>query len=337
MKARKLAFTNFTGPFVTHGIDVIDDPEKPRGEAVYIFAVNHVPSPAYSQGRNTKGPKARSVIEVFRHTIGDDTAEHVRSVWDPLITTPNDIVAVSPTSFFVTNDHYYREGLLRQVETVFSGAKWSNVVHVEFAHLADGAASRDDDDDDDGHGVRASVAISGLHNNNGLGHGRTPDEVLIVSCASGRIHVAEVSPAAGDGSGPRTIGIRDTVEFDSVLDNPSWFRDPYAQKGRDLSGMVSAGLSRAVDLARLLEDGADGGGGGGVMVWMANPLVDEARGNKTQWRKKLLFEDDSSRIRTASAAVLVAIDPAEERGERKAWLFVTGFLSENMVAVKVRL
>ncbi|QPG98865.1 hypothetical protein C2857_000230 [Epichloe festucae Fl1] len=331
MKARKLAFTNFNGPFVTHGIDVIDDPEKPRGEAVYIFAVNHVPSPAYSQDRNTKGPKARSIIEVFHHTIGDDTVEHVRSVWDPLITTPNDIVAVSPTSFLVTNDHYYREGLLRHVETLFSGAKWSNVVYVEFADLTDGAFR------DDGHGVKASVAIGGLHNSNGLGHGRTPDEVLLVSCASGRIHIGEISSPAGNGGGgggPRTIRIRETVEFDSVVDNPSWFRDPFAQKGRDLSGLVSAGLTRAVDLARLSEDGS---GAGGVMVWMANPLGDKSRGNKTRWQKKLLFEDDSSRIRTASAAVLVAIDPAEEKGERKAWLFVTGFLSKNMVAVKVRL
>ncbi|GAB0138282.1 hypothetical protein EsDP_00006519 [Epichloe bromicola] len=335
MKARKLALTNFNGPFVTHGIDVIDDPDKPRGEAVYIFAVNHVPSPAYSRDRSTKGPKARSIIEVFHHAIGGDTAEHVRSVWDPLITTPNDIVAVSPTSFFVTNDHYYREGLLRQVETLFSGARWSNVVYVEFAGVTDGAAFRDHDHG----GVKASVAISGLHNSNGLGHGPTPDEVLLVSCASGRIHVGEISPAGNGGgnggNGPRTIRIRETVEFDSVVDNPSWFRDPYAQKGRDLSGMVSAGLTRAVDLPRLSEDGS---GAGGVMVWMANPpLVDESQGNKTQWQKKLLFEDDSSRIRTASAAVLVAIDPAEEKGERKAWLFVTGFLSKNMVAVKVRL
>ena len=38
-----------------------------------------------------------------------------------------------------------------------------------------------------------------------------------------------------------------------------------------------------------------------------------------------------------SAAVLVAIDPKLEGGKKKAWLFVTGFLSTNAIAVKVDL
>ncbi|KAG6026479.1 hypothetical protein E4U19_002568 [Claviceps sp. Clav32 group G5] len=335
MKVKKLTFTNFNGPFVTHGIDVLDDPEKPEGEAVYIFAVNHVPSPAYSQNKNAKGPKARSIIEVFYYIIGSDTVAHVRSVWDPLITTPNDIVAVSPTSFFVTNDHYYREGLLRDVEDLFYGAKWSNVIHVEFQDLID-ASFRDDD-----HGVKASVALDGLHNNNGLSHGQTPDDILIGSTASGRVHVGKISSPSsetghhGDGSRKITL-LKDKIDLDSSIDNPSWFRDPYAQSGRDLSGVVAAGLTRAVDLSKSVKNGH---GEDGVMVWMARPYPDgeSLETEKTSWEKKLLFQDDSSRIRTASSAVLVAIDPATENGKRKAWLFVTGFLSTSMIAVKVSL
>ncbi|KAG6030471.1 hypothetical protein E4U41_000092 [Claviceps citrina] len=333
MKAKKLTFTNFNGPFVTHGIDVIDDPERPHGEAVYIFAVNHVPSPAYSQDKHARGPKARSIIEVFHHILGSDTVDHVRSVWDPLIRTPNDIVALSPTSFFVTNDFHYREGLFRQVETLWYGAKWSNVIHVEFEHFTDGSF-RDDD-----HAVRASVAVAGLHNNNGLGHGPTPRDILIASSASGRIHVGEISPPppddAADENRTRNISIKDTVDFDSCLDNPSWFRDPYAHTGRDLSGMVGPGLTRGLDLAKSIRNG---NGTDGIMVWMARPPPSgDRQGKKPLWDKKLLFQDDSSRIRTASAAVLVAIDPAEEKGQRKAWLFVTGFLSRSMIAVKVSL
>ncbi|KAK2616740.1 hypothetical protein QQS21_000352 [Conoideocrella luteorostrata] len=323
MKAKRLEFTNFNGPFVTHGIDVIDDPEKPIGEAVYIFAVNHVPSAAYSTDKTTKEPKARSIIEVFHHVVGSHTVDHIRSVWDPLITTPNDIVAVSPTSFFVTNDHYYREGFLRTIETVFFGAKWTNIIHVEFTELTDGSF-RDDD-----HGVKASVAMDGLHNGNGLGHGRTATEILIVSCASGRVHIGEILPAK-DGKGPPTIAAKESVIFESILDNPSWFRDPYAQKGYDASGVVSASLSRGIDLGKNSQNPQ---GDDGVIVWMATPT-----GRKTaQWETKLLFEDDSTRIRTASAAVLVAIDPAQEQGKRKAWLFVTGFMSKSVVAVKVDL
>ena len=38
-----------------------------------------------------------------------------------------------------------------------------------------------------------------------------------------------------------------------------------------------------------------------------------------------------------SSAVLVAADPAKHNGARRARLFVTGFLSKNMVAVDVDL
>lgn len=328
MTAKKLKFTNFNGPFVTHGIDVIEDPEMPKDKAVYIFAVNHIPSPEYNKNRKTlEHHKARSIIEVFHYVIGSDTIQHIRSVWDPLITTPNDIVAVSPTSFFVTNDHFYREGFLRELETMFFGAKWSNTIYVEFTELTDGSF-RDDD-----HGVKASVALSGLHNNNGLGHGRTASEVLVVSCASGRIHVGDIIPS-NEGKTLPTIKIKESVDFDSIVDNPSWFRDPYANKTHDASGLIGAGLTRGVDAAKTLgsPEGKDG-----VMVWKANPLSGRETMKPERWAKELLFEDDSTRIRTASAAVLVAVDPAKEGGRRMAWLFVTGFLSKNVVAVKIAL
>ena len=58
----------------------------------------------------------------------------------------------------------------------------------------------------------------------------------------------------------------------------------------------------------------------------------------TEWVKRVLFQDDGSRIRSASAAVVVAIDPKLEEGKKRGWLFVTGFLSESMmIAVKVDL
>ncbi|KAG5979660.1 hypothetical protein E4U55_004914 [Claviceps digitariae] len=334
MKAKRLNFTNFNGPFVTHGIDIIDDPQGPEGEAVYIFAVNHVPSPAYAQDKNAKGPKARSIIEVFHYFIGSDTVDHVRSVWDPLITTPNDIFATSPTSFFVTNDHYYREGPLRLAEYILYGVKWSNIIHVDFQDLIDGSFR------DDNFGVRASVAIEGLHNNNGLGHGPTPSDILIVSDVRGRVHVGEISSPSsetttGAGGGTQTIRVKEALDFDSALDNPSWFRDPYAQNGRDLSGMVIAGLSNAASFVKSTKNDH---GAHGVMVWMAKPPFGATQENKKhRWDKSLLFQDDASRISTASAAVLVAIDPAKENGERKAWLFVTGFLSTSMIAIKVSL
>lgn len=324
MKSTKLKFENFSGPFITHGIDLTDDPA--RKDAVYIFAVNHLPNPDFytdeeeessgpSKGEAQEGvPKARSQIELFHHVLGSKTIRHVRSIYHPLIKTPNDIYAESPTSFYVTNDHFYREGLMRLAEDLIPAAKWSSIVHVRVDRLESG--------DDGQSGVDASVALTGLHTNNGLGHGATADEMVIDSALGGIMYLAK--PNDHD----RTISILDSIKLDSLADNPSYFRDPYATAEDDRSGYVIAGLARPIDLLHSFTDPA---AKDGVMVWFVRPNSTEPTG----WEKRLIFEDDGEGISTASAAVLVAIEPKD--GQRKAWLFVTGFLSESVIAVEVEL
>lgn len=324
MKSRRLTFENFDGPFITHGIDVIADSQHADGEAVYIFAVNHVPE---TQASGEKGPRARSQLEVFRHVVGSSSVRHIRSIWHPLIRTPNDIFAASPTSLYVTNDHFYKEhGLMRAIEDVYFGAKWSDVVHIQLDSLAPGAEPTA--------GVAARIALSGLHNNNGLGHGRSDREILISSCTSGVLHFGRLPP---EGAETGNITITESVETDAIADNPSYFADPYATgPGDDRSGFLEAGLARPLDIGHTLRDAT---AKDPVMVTYIRPAREEGGG----WEKRVLLEDDGTTIRTASAAVLVAIDPAEEpqadavAGARKAWLFVTGFLSNSMVAVKVDL
>ncbi len=124
-----------------------------------------------------------------------------------------------------------------------------------------------------------------------------------------------------------TIRLEDAVHVDSIIDNPSYFADPFATPSRDESGFVLPGLTRAIDLAATVRDPS---ATNAVMVWLVQK---KAAG---RWEKRLLFEDDGSRIRSASGAVLVAVDPpVAEGGERRAWLFVTGFLSSNAIAVEV--
>ncbi|POR39519.1 Serum paraoxonase/arylesterase 1 [Tolypocladium paradoxum] len=333
LQAQTLALQNFKGPFITHGIDVIDDPDRQRGEAVYIFAVNHIPNRDHYEKGDTEGPKSHSVVEVFHHIIGSNAARHIRSVWDPLMRTPNDVLGISPTSFFVTNDHYYEEGIMRTLEDLYFGTKWSTTIFVEFS----GAAT-----DCDGHGVEASLALDGLHNNNGLAHGRTPQEVLVASCSSGVLHLGINSKNKGSADTRRSIRIIESLELDSTIDNPSYFADPYANSTFDASGFVLGGLSKAANLLRNIRDpdAKDG-----VMVWKVTPLhqgqqrkhVGGDGDNWARWSTRLLFEDDGSRIRTASSAVLVAIDPSKDDDRRRARLFVTGFLSKNIVAVNVDL
>src|SRR5437868_7604872 len=100
MKSQKLSHKNFEGPFATHGIGLYTPPSKPN--VVYIYAVNHVPNPRWTAGSKTE-EKAASQIELFVHTVGSKTAQHVRSIVHPLIRTPNDLLAISEREFLVTN------------------------------------------------------------------------------------------------------------------------------------------------------------------------------------------------------------------------------------------
>jgi hypothetical protein len=303
---------------------VISDTSRRAGEAVYIFAVNHLPNPdfySWSDGfsakplpEGTEIPKARSQIEIFHHLVGSPSARHVRSVWHPQITTPNDILALSPTEFLLTNDHHYREGRMRELEDLYAGASWTNTLHVELSESSSAEASS---------GVKVSVAVDSIRNNNGLGHGRTDGEVLIASAAGGSLHLGELLTEKMG----KTVKIHDVVLLDSGIDNPSYFADPFASSASDTSGFVLAGLSRFVDLPKSVGNPA---GKDPVIVWYA-------RKTGEVWEKRMLFEDDSSTIRSASAAVLVALDPAEENGKRRAWLYTTGFVSSNIVAAKVDL
>jgi hypothetical protein len=313
-KSTRLELENLNGPFVTHGIDVIEDPQNPS--AVYIFAVNHLPNPDFTSSSNTPDiPAARSQIELFHHILHSSTAQHVRSIRHPLIQTPNDIYAHSPNSLYVTNDHFYRSGFLRLVEDVWPSAKWSNIIHVqlhELENVADATSL-----------LTASVAHSGLWNNNGLGHARSDVEVVITSAIGGELYLATRHEN-------NTLSVHDTIVFNTVTDNPSYYVDPYASAKHDASGFVVAGVSQGFYLP---QTGRDPDALEAVQVWYAKP--GSGSGGEEAWEKRLLFEDDGKRIRSASAAVLVPVEP--EDGVKKAWLFVTGFLSESMIAVQVEL
>lgn len=341
MKSTRLTLEDgFSGPFITHGIDVLEDPERPN--AVYIFAVNHAPHPAYRPGRSDRewdwdGPKARSQIELFHHVLDTTTATHVRSIRHPLIKTPNDIYAESPYSFFVTNDHGYRDGVRRAIEEIVPLAKWSSTIHVRLdeLHAVDAEAAID-----------ASVALTGLFNNNGLGHGKAANDMLLTSASGGVLYLAQpIRDHDGD-----TISVKEEILLDSDIDNPSHFTDVYRTSDvDDASGFVLAGLRRPIDMVTHLSDPT---AKDGVMVWYMRPNTtatrhsegegeheqndDEKSSNNGRYETRLLFEDDGTHIRTAATAVLVPIAPQPEQA-KKAWLFVTGFYSESMIAVKVDL
>lgn len=291
---------------------MIQDPE--RSDAVYIFAVNHLGNPDFDPVSNSKLPAARSQVEIFHHALATSTVRHVRSVRHPLVKTPNDLHATSPYSFYVTNDHCYQSGFLRHVEEFIPWLQWTDVVHVQLDRSSltssDGTA-----------GIEASVALDSMAAANGMGHGAS-DEVLVTSVLRGILRRARV-----DENG-RTLSVQEDIWLDSVIDNPSYYEDPYKTADDDASGYVLAGLRRGIDLPKTHKDpeGTDG-----AIVWFARRNKDS-----TGWEKRVIFEDDGSNIRSASAAVLVPIEPVEG-STKQAMLFVTGFVSSGAVAVRVNL
>lgn len=91
------------GDFRPHGISLYTGLDGRKR----VFTVSH---PALGRSR----------IEIF--DLDDDgmvpILTHIRSVEDPLFPTPNDVVAVGPDQFYVTNDHAFKDGFRRIVEDV---------------------------------------------------------------------------------------------------------------------------------------------------------------------------------------------------------------------------
>lgn len=214
---------------------------------------------------------------------------------------------------------------MRFLEDVYFGATWSNIVHIQINQMSQSPPTL---------GFNATVALTGLHNNNGLGNAASHDDIAIGCATSGTLHI-------GRATGDTAPGIRvlESIPIDSAIDNPSFFKDAYATPEDDSSGYVLAGLSRAVDLPKTAKDPSKTEP---IMAWLVQRTT--APGQEADrlkqgsgWERKLLFEDDGTRIRSASAAVMVGIDPKLEAGKKRAWLFVTGFSSANVHAVKVDL
>lgn len=91
----KRILTTFRGAFHPHGISVIQ-----QDSSTFVFAVNH----------NKKG----SFVEKF--ILKNGTLMHLKTYENDLMFSPNDVAAVTDSTFYVTNDHGNQPGLKQTLE-----------------------------------------------------------------------------------------------------------------------------------------------------------------------------------------------------------------------------
>jgi arylesterase/paraoxonase len=144
-----------------------------------LFAINHA--------------AGRHAIEVY--DVGPSRLTHRATLADPSLVSPNDLVAVTPTQVYVTNDHRHPVGPMRAVEE-YLRRPWTNVV------LWDGRAFRE--------------VAGGIQLANGINVSRDGRTVYVASVIGQELRVYDRDAATGAltlrgeiplGSGPDNIEV----------------------------------------------------------------------------------------------------------------------------------
>ncbi len=104
--------------FQPHGISLYVGGSGPD----FLFAINHADN--------------RHTIEVFE--LVGIVLYHTKTISDPMLVSPNDLVAVGPDSFYVSNDHGHVSGIMRVMEEYLK-LRLSNVVYYDGSRFSEAA------------------------------------------------------------------------------------------------------------------------------------------------------------------------------------------------------
>lgn len=147
-------------------------------------------------------PDGVSTLFVIKHAGGKNTieiydVEETRLVpratlADPLLVAPNDLLAVSLTQVYVTNDHHYPAGVMRTIED-YARRPWANVVMW------------------DGHGFQEAAA--GIRLANGINGSPDGKRVYVSSTIGQALRVYDRDAASG------RLTFRDEIALGTAADN----------------------------------------------------------------------------------------------------------------------
>ncbi|KAF3767168.1 calcium-dependent phosphotriesterase [Cryphonectria parasitica EP155] len=216
---RKLPAVGFTGTagdgimniFGFTGLDKDDG-------SIELFVTNFRPSVDHATGQvlsDQAAVGANGTIEVFRFGPHAETLEHVRTLADPVITSPNRVAAVEGTGLYITNDHgQQKTGLRSQLSVLLQTG--------EVAFCPIGSSSP------------CEIVSSGHGYPNGLIYSSVDQHIYLPCSAEGRLKVLKA-------------GVNNSLEVIDKLD------PPYAldNLSEDKDGVIwAAAIPRGLDIMR---------------------------------------------------------------------------------------
>lgn len=149
---------NFEQPFFPHGFSML----KIDSSTYRIFVINHIYKPTLTA----------HTIEVF-DLLYQDSLVHRQTLQHESMVSPNDVVAISKTEFYFTNDHGYTSALGVLAEE-YLGLAVSNVVYYN--------------------GDSYTTVADGIAYANGINIDRKRNLLLVASPRSFGIHVYNIMP-----------------------------------------------------------------------------------------------------------------------------------------------
>ncbi|KAJ6666617.1 hypothetical protein lerEdw1_020340 [Lerista edwardsae] len=165
--------------FNPHGISTFIG----KDDTVYLFVVNH--------------PQFTSTVELFQFVEEDNSLVHLKTIRHELLTSVNDILALSPDTFYATNSNYFTELNLVYLE-MFLGLSWTNVVYYSPKEVKEVA--------------------NGFYSANGINISPSGQYVYVADILGHNIHVFEKH--ANSSLTPVKV-----LQLDTLVDNI--FIDPY--------------------------------------------------------------------------------------------------------------
>ena len=160
------------------------DDFHPHGISLYVgqsgqdslFVVNHEDS--------------RHRIELY--DLREGQLIHRKTIADPMLISPNDIVAVGPDQFYVSNDHRYTSGLMQLLENYLQ-LKLSNVIYYD--------------------GTRFLEVAAGIGYANGINVSNDGKILYLCAVTEGALHIYNRDIASGK------LKLREKIDLGTGVDN----------------------------------------------------------------------------------------------------------------------